>query len=645
MGTPAKLPSHWKPGLLHNRNFILLWCAYGISAMGDHISEMAILKTQNALDPTRDITPLIARMTFLFFVPFFLLAPLAGLLADRLPRRAVMISADAIRCVILLGFATLIGWTQGWGSWGPFMPLLAVGMFAALFSPARSALLPTLISSDQLIRANGLISGLGIIATMAAAKVGGYLADHYEPTVSFRVDAATFVASAVFLLMLRPPPMRERDPSGRALRSSLGELTAGFRYARTHRHVWELLVIAAIFWFSGSLVNSVIPAIVRDVYGGTYSDMSTYRALLGLGFIIGAVTITTLGNALRADVAITWGLMGIACGVGVFASSVFLPAAPSTLARIGAIGVVIAGMFGLAVMASLNSLLQRTVADRYRGRVFGVRDVCSTGALLLATGLLGVPQWTRLDRWVGPILVAVVLMTFVAGLITLRVRLRRGPHRPWLNFLFRLNEFVAKFWWRLHRIGRATIPRQGPVIITSNHVCAADPLFLIAAAPGRIISFLVAAEYVKLPFLSHCLRQVDCIPVRRGTRETGATKQALRHLTSGKAVAIFIEGGIVQPGKTARLKDGVALLALRTGAPVIPAYISGTVHRGGILRELLTRHRARVRFGRPVDLREFDGLESKRETVRAATRKIYAAIQALAPSETPVNEPPSESNP
>ena len=645
MGTSAKQPSHLKPGLLHNRNFILLWCAYGISAMGDHISEMAILKTQNALDPARDITTLIARMTFMFFVPFFLLAPLAGLLADRLPRRGVMIAADAIRCAILLGFATLIGWTEDWGSWGPFVPLLAVGVFAALVSPARSALLPTLISSDQLIRANGLISGLGIIATMAAAGIGGYLADRYDPTVSFRVDAATFVVSAVFLLMLRPPPMRKRDPSDRALRSSLGELTAGFRYARAHRHVWELLVIAAIFWFGGSLVNSVIPAVVRDVYGGTFAAISTYRALVGLGFIIGAITISTLGDALRADVAITWGLMGFACGVGVFASSVYLPAAPSTLARIGAVGVVIAGTFGVAVMASVSSLLQRTVADGYRGRVFGVRDVCSTAALLIATGLLGVPHWTRLDRWVGPILVAVAIITFVAGLITLRVRLRRGPHRSWLNFLFRLNEFVAKFWWRLHRIGRVTIPRQGPVIITSNHVCAADPLFLIAAAPGRIISFLVAAEYVKLPLLSHFLRQVDCIPVRRGTRETGATKQALRHLTSGKAVAIFIEGGIIRPGKTVRLKDGVALLALRTGAPVIPAYISGTVQRGGILRDLLTRHRACVRFGRPVDLSEFNDMESKRETVRAATRKIYEAIQALAPSETQANQPLSEPNP
>ncbi|MDO8631724.1 MAG: hypothetical protein Q7R41_14650, partial [Phycisphaerales bacterium] len=65
-------------GLLRNPNFILLWCAYGISAMGDHLSELAILKTQDALNTTVDVTPLAARMTFMFFVPFFLLAPIAG---------------------------------------------------------------------------------------------------------------------------------------------------------------------------------------------------------------------------------------------------------------------------------------------------------------------------------------------------------------------------------------------------------------------------------------------------------------------------------------------------------------------------------------------------------------------------------------
>ena len=87
-------------GLFQNRNFMLLWAAYGISAMGDHLSEMAILKTQDALNPEVDIIPLSARMTFFMFVPFLLLSPIAGSLADRFSRRGIMVFADLARVAL-----------------------------------------------------------------------------------------------------------------------------------------------------------------------------------------------------------------------------------------------------------------------------------------------------------------------------------------------------------------------------------------------------------------------------------------------------------------------------------------------------------------------------------------------------------------
>jgi 1-acyl-sn-glycerol-3-phosphate acyltransferase len=640
MPSADRQPQDRRWELLSNRNFVLLWCAYGISAMGDHLSEMAILKTQNAASIEVDITPLDARMTFLFFVPFFLFAPITGLLADRLPRRGLMITADLVRCGLMFSFALLIAWMTPLGSWGPFLPLMLVGAFAGLFSPARAALLPTLIRPGQLIRANALISGLGVIGTMAAIKIGGYLAEHYEPILAFRIDAMTFFASAVLLWVLRAPPQHAPAEQVRGFRQGAGELSDGFRYALCHRRVLELVAIASLVWFCGALVKCVMPAIVRDVYGGSYQAMSDYRALLGLGFIIGAVVVSTLGDALRSEIAITWGLFGIAGAIAIFALSVFLPLAPGTLAVIGGVGVVGAGVFGIAVMASFNSLLQRIVPNRYRGRVFGVKDVCSTGALLAATGTLGLPQGTRIDQWVGHILFGVALMMFVAGFVTLRVRLRRSAFGTGLALLQNFNEFLSKFWWRFRRVGPLTVPRDGPVIVAANHRCPADPLWLSAAVRYRPISFLVAAEYTRWPVVRTFMRMIDCIPVRRESRDTSATKQAIRHLRAGKAVGIFIEGGIVRPGESGQPKDGVAMLALKTGAAVIPAYISGVRYRAGIVSGLLSRHQARVRFGPRVDLSEFRSGKPDRETVRSATRKIYAAIQCLAPSaDTAVFEP------
>lgn len=599
--------------------------------MGDHLSEMAILKTQDVLNPAKDVTSLNARMAFVLFVPFFFLGPLAGVLADRFPRRGLMISADIARFLIFMLFAALIGWTTDWGTWGPLLPLLPVGIFAALFSPARAALLPTLVRPDQLVRANGMNAGLGIIATMAAGLGGGYLAANYEPTTAFRVDAATFLVSVVLLAFIRPPQQLASVHSAHGLGSAAAELVGGFRYVLSHRRVRELLFVGAVVWFCGSIVNSVIPAVVRDSYDRGYQAMSGFRAFLGLGFILGATMITLLGEALRSEIAITWGLIGIGCSIALFSSSVFLPFEPTTLYVIGAIAMVMAGIFGVSVMASFTALLQRIVPDRYRGRVFGVRDLATTGALLTATGMLGIQQWVRMDPWVGHILLGVALLSLLVGVVTLLVRLRRWHCRPAHGLAWSVVEFVAKSWWRLRREGPMTVPSQGGVIVTANHTCSADPLFLTSCVRHRLLSFMVAAEYTTWPVFGYFMRVAECIPVRRETNDTGATKQAIRMLRAGKALGIFIEGRIVPPGQQGKPKDGVAMMALRTGSTVIPAHISGVVRGSGIIKGLMSRHRTSVRFGPPVDLSEFSEGKASREDLRAASKKIYAAVQALAP--------------
>ncbi len=644
----ANLSKHPPPAepLLRNRNFMLLWCAYAVSALGDHLSEMAILKTQNALGENVDMTPLMAKMTFTFFAAFFLFAPMAGGLADRMPRRWMMVGADAVRAGMFFVFAGLIARSQDLGPWGPFLPLLPIGMMAAVFSPARSALLSTIVQPGQLVRANAMISGLGIIATMAAAGAGGYLADHYAPSVSFRLDTLTYLASAAFLVGMRLPARGgaascelEGSPGSTAKRG----IVEGMRYVKTHRRVWALIVISMVVWFSGALVRSVLPAVVRDVYGGTFQTISVYFAILGAGFVVGALTMTAIGDALRPSIAIAGGLMGVALGMLILAASTYLPLGMTMLRVIGAVGVFFGGLFAVITMASYSALLQRIVPNRYRGRVFGVTDIATVGALLLATGLLAVPQWERLDAWAGHILLAVAAVTCLSGVWVLLVRLRKSPMSPKVTLTYDLNEFVARFWWRFRRVGPSTAPLEGPAILTSNHGCPADPCFMGAAVPYRRISFLIAAEYCKWPIVSFLVRTLACVPVRRDGMDTGATKRAIRLLRDGHALGIFIEGGIARGGEEPSPKEGVAMLALKTGAQVIPMHISGIVHHDAVLAGLFARHRARLRCGPPVDLSEFQTGRLDREMIRAATQKIYAAIWALAPEhEAPQSSPACE---
>jgi 1-acyl-sn-glycerol-3-phosphate acyltransferase len=197
-----------------------------------------------------------------------------------------------------------------------------------------------------------------------------------------------------------------------------------------------------------------------------------------------------------------------------------------------------------------------------------------------------------------------------------------------LAFFEKVNEFLCRFWYRWRRIGPCPVPRSGPVIIVANHTCPADPLMLCAGCTYRKISFLIAREYANFPVWRFFVRMIECIPVRRDGKDVAATRQALRRLRDGHALGIFIEGRITPPGHTPQLRDGAALLALRSGATVIPAHISGTIYHDGILASFLARHRVRIRFGAPVDLTD---LAEKRDrgATAAATARIYARILAL----------------
>src|SRR5438552_2474462 len=97
--------------LFHNRNFVLLWAAYAISAFGDHLSEMGLLQMQDALSEKRDDTTRVgAIMLFAFMLPFFLLSPVMGWLADRAPRKWIMITADVIRTCLMFSLFAVVQW-------------------------------------------------------------------------------------------------------------------------------------------------------------------------------------------------------------------------------------------------------------------------------------------------------------------------------------------------------------------------------------------------------------------------------------------------------------------------------------------------------------------------------------------------------
>ena len=634
--TDASNPSIPPPAgsIFSNRNFLLLWAAYGVSAMGDHLSEMGLLKLQDALDPAKtDTTRVQAVMMFVFMLPFFLLGPVCGWIADRLPRKWIMIAADVIRAAIM---AEMLAVLMGLHRWllpshlqtGPLplsvavLPLLACGLFAALFSPARLSLLPTVVRPDQIVRANALTSGLGMIATIASAVLGGYLVTHFDVVWNFRTDAATFVFSAFCLLLVRPP--RGRHASA-ASHGSLAAIIDGLRYVRRHRRTGEVIFVAAVLWTGASVVSSIIPAMVKNVFGGTYQDIGIYKGLLGVGLILGSIALTLLGSSLKSELAISWSLKF----AGLSGILMTLAVAFRWPAWICAVGLVGLGFFGAGIQVSVNAFIQRIVPDHFRGRVFGVTDLCCMTGLLLATGLLGIPSWPNIDQHITWIMALTSLALLAAGVWTTRVRLYRGRFGPAITFWRNLAELHNRLITRVRRDGRCTVPLTGPVIVAANHNCSLDPLLLISTSPNRYPSFMVAREYLEFPVFGRLIRMIGCIPVNRTGVDTASVKAALRHLGAGGIIGLFPQGRIHHPDEIGEIHEGVGMLALRGGATVIPAHISGTHYSDNVMAPFFRLARAVVRYGPPVDLSPWHGREKDRDAYREAALHIMEQIESL----------------
>jgi 1-acyl-sn-glycerol-3-phosphate acyltransferase len=171
-----------------------------------------------------------------------------------------------------------------------------------------------------------------------------------------------------------------------------------------------------------------------------------------------------------------------------------------------------------------------------------------------------------------------------------------------------------------------SIPQAGTAILVSNHISALDPMLLQATHPGRVISWMIAREYFEFTPLRWFYQLLDCIPVDRSGRDLAATRAALRALESGRVLGIFPEGRISQNHELLEFQPGVALLACKSGAPVIPARLAGTMCEKSLFGTVMSPSRASVAFGPALYP---CGTSGGRENMGVVCRRIQSAVAGL----------------
>lgn len=167
--------------------------------------------------------------------------------------------------------------------------------------------------------------------------------------------------------------------------------------------------------------------------------------------------------------------------------------------------------------------------------------------------------------------------------------------------------------------GLENIPAEGSFILCSNHVNARDPFYLAVREKRRYIHFMAKAELFQHKLVAAFVRALGGFPVDRGHSDLNAVRTSLALLKEGHGLGVFPQGTRSPDNTPTPMLDGVSMIALRSGAPVIPAYIGGPYR---------LFHRVQVSFGPPVS---FEGLGRRvdKETLDKATRRIEAAVWGL----------------
>lgn len=367
------------------RNFLKFWVGQAVSLTGSWLTATAVNWHVYALTHS-----VVAQgwMSFTQQSPTTLLAPFAGVLADRVDRKKFLLGAQCAGMAASAGL-TLFAVFDGSSLLVLGALCLARGVVSAAEVPARQVMVIRFVEDPALLsRAIALNSTLFNLTRFVGPAMAGWLYVRGESisglaaggaALCFFLDTLSFIPVIALIRGMRLPS--EPGPESAARRHPLRELQEGVAYARSHEESRLLLPAMAALSLFGLSYSVLLPRLSAEEYAGDARTYGAFLAAMACGSLVAAVTLALVRDMrrLRARIATGALLLGVS-----LATLSFMPPRPWVYLVLAC-----AGAGGVTAMAGTNTVLQGTVADRFRGRVLGLFHLAFSGMLPLGALFAG----------------------------------------------------------------------------------------------------------------------------------------------------------------------------------------------------------------------------------------------------------------
>lgn len=525
-----------------------------LGALNDNIYKLLVIYFFIELEGIENSHHILAITGAIFVLPFLLFSATSGTMADRFSKRNIIVFTKTLE-FLTLGLGVLAFYYES--KTGSYIVLFLMATLSAIFGPSKYGILPELVSTDKISKANGLMTSFTFLAIILGTFTASFLVEISNRHFIFAALFSTFMA---FIAMVASFCIEYTPPAGSSKRLNfffLTEIASTLKQASQFPSLLTAIFGSAFFLFLGAFIQlNTIPYAVQSLH---LTDVQG-----GYLFLLAAIGIGT-GSILAGKISGKTVELGLAplAGIGVATCCYLLDLFSDNLFGVIPL-IILLGLFGGMYQIPMDSYIQVASPNTSRGQIvaatnflsfFGV--LCASGMLYMVSEVLGL----KADKGFT-----------IVGSITLAVTAVIG-----FQYFDYLTRFVAMILSKLHFkttvAGDEHIPTDTPAIYVCSHTAWNDTL-LILGAQRRRMRFFIEQEQDHNRWIKRLYRmlRVVLIPSIEPLENSQFCHAVITNtLKKGISVCIFVENENLN-GQIEKLKESYSFqdILSETGYPIIP---------------------------------------------------------------------------